>query len=264
MTQDAAHLFLIGFDQLVLAYREFEGVPQPEGDRQGPEPGSIAEKLADTLDGILQAHANTPSDLPKDLLDEVNFGLAALVDELLLFQVEWSGRSVWFEHLMERRRYRTAAAGRRIFERIETLATRYHTSPHLPGAARFYLMMLHLGFVGELSARPEKIDAYKTTLAALATLPTKQGPNRVFGTERVCPEAYRHTHSPTTELRLSSMRRWWRWMFGCGLGYIALTTIFWIMILSYAHVLSDTTKVIGEVNPSIGERMPSTEREAGQ
>ena len=229
---DAAQLFLTTFDQLYLACRAYEAIPTKEdGLAETPRIEKTILSLGAEIENILQKNIEAPHGLPPKIASEIQYALAALIDELLIHQIAWPGRDNWFQHLIERQLFRTAVAGRRVFQNIDSLQERYYGNPHLKSMAHLYLMLLHLGFCGELRATPGKIRSYQAYLIELAEIP-KQDPDRARGiSEPVFPQAYQYTIRNPQPKKLSSMRHWWARLLLALLCYLIVTTVWWYAVL---------------------------------
>lgn len=81
-----------------------------------------------------------------DSAGEIGYVMAALADETLLRLLDWPGRDLWADKLLEERVYGTRVAGDRIYDLVESLQYR-RDSERIGLAAALYLAML-LGFRG--------------------------------------------------------------------------------------------------------------------
>lgn len=229
---DAARLFLWTFDRLYLACLKYGAVlDQEDASAHALAVEKMTLSLGGEIDEILHKSFDAPHGLPPKLTAEIQYALAALIDELLIHEISWAGREAWFQNLVERKLFRTAVAGRRVFQNIDSLQDRYFGNPHQKSMAYLYLMLLHLGFRGELRARPEQIRTYQAYLADLADIP-KGSLEPIPGiSPPVFPQAYEHSIVNPQGQRLSSMRHWWAWGLAALVGYLIVTTIGWYAVL---------------------------------
>jgi type VI secretion system protein ImpK len=113
----------------------------------GANPHGQAERVQRRLTALLDSYAHKLRESGSGLyFAEADYALSALADELLLHAIDWPGAELWREHLLERARFGTEAAGDRLFERIDAL--RAQPDPTSSELAAVYLTVLAMGFQG--------------------------------------------------------------------------------------------------------------------
>lgn len=143
------------------AYLDFRAVLDaqagPGQDQVSAELAEVAAARMDTaLDDIRmtlgrQAAARAPlGDV--DQAGALKFAFAQVVDETLLNE-PWQGRTVWGEHLLEWRMFKTRSGGAQLIERIDAIT---RTSDRASReVAELYLYCLTLGYAGRFRGRPQ-------------------------------------------------------------------------------------------------------------
>ena len=177
---------------------------------------STAQRMAAILDRHL--YSSDPAEQP--LMNELRYTLAALADEMLLFQINWPGQDYWCDHLLEEKLFGTSIAGRMIFQRIKTLGKRHSDPKDKDQFASIYLMVLQLGFYGECRHQRERLTEYQLMLNHLRFHPDL--PQLAFA------QAYEHPLSGAYPQTLGAMSRWWRWVGVALLVYLILALIIWV------------------------------------
>ena len=214
MNRAAVDLFLNGYERLYLITRELANGAhgndaqdnEPDCDQQQAQDEArvVAGRTAIQIKRIFEDLFTNPDGVPPALVEELRYALAALVDEILLHELDWPGRQLWFDYLIEEQQYQTSIAGRRLFRQIDSLANRFADPAYLDQLATVYLMVLQLGFCGELRYQNDELADYRRHLNSLrldAQLP-----------EQICPQAYNHNQSGKEPQKLAAMRSWWRWI----------------------------------------------------
>lgn len=130
---------------------------------------------------------------------------AALIDEVMLMDLEWSGREAWLDRLLEYRFFRTRLAGRRFFERLEAFLAREGADVRHADLASLYLLALGLGFRGihRGAAGEERLALARALLLERADATDLEPEARLF------PQAWRFRASGK-ESRLAPLRPWLR------------------------------------------------------
>ncbi|MGH7637502.1 MAG: DotU family type IV/VI secretion system protein [Gemmatimonadaceae bacterium] len=82
---------------------------------------------------------------------DAQFAMAALADETFT-HLDWEGQSVWQDHLLEQKLFRSRAAAHDLFKRIDRLLKDAPNTPISRDLARVYLMILAAGFQGKYRA----------------------------------------------------------------------------------------------------------------
>ncbi len=100
------------------------------------------------------------------IFTEAKYVLAALTDEIFLFQFEQQQELPWLDVLLERKLFGSSIAGQKIFNNIETLVSNHSGDSTYVQLAKIYLIALHMGFSGRFRATGNKaaLEDYKRQL----------------------------------------------------------------------------------------------------
>lgn len=201
-----------------------ESPPQLPKPKQATPPAVDLATLRHRLRSIVRSVTTGPSQLlvGPEQLAAVRFALVALVDEWLIYQVNWACAEVWSDNPLEQQMYGTTTAGRTLFARMGELGAGQLAPAARRQLAAVYLLCLRLGFCGEWRGAEERLMGYKHDL--LQWLPAGDSSEAAF------PQAYAHTKSGFQEERLAPLGRFWRW---CLLGltvYLLVSWAVWIWL----------------------------------
>lgn len=220
MEHQAVSLFLQGFERLyermdsliespVLATRE---------DREK------VDCLAVAVYRELEVATARPEGIAPDVLKEIRYLLAVLMDEVVLYQQDSFPSELWLSRLVERRFFKSALAGQQFFQKIDQLRERFPLPENRQQLATIYLMALQLGFSGEYRDNPSMLDSYRSKLNLLrgeAPMPVP-----------AFPQALRATAQRETPGKLASMRRWWAGVGIFSLLYLLASLLLWLLFVS--------------------------------
>ena len=150
------------------------------------------------------------------LYRELQYIIVAFIDEFFLHLLEWEGRELWRQHLMEEHLFGSHSAGQSFFEKADELIA--ERDPVKVELARIYLLLLALGFEGRYRGRADRgeLTRYRR---ALYYLITRREPAEVDdyllhdAGMRIFPSAYEATlgnglEQPTRQW-LPSVSRWY-------------------------------------------------------
>lgn len=194
---------------------------------------SDSPEALDALGQQLKAQVETAGENPRDrsenfhsALGRTRYALTALLDEQLIHNTDWPGKSRWADHLLEQRIYRSSLAGRGLFAAIESLSGE-HWEPELTRqVALVYLMVLQLGFRGELRGEEECLTPYFRHLEAMIS-----GSEGSAAPTRACPQAYAHNIAPATAERLAPLALWGKRMLLLSGLYLLASSAVWLAAL---------------------------------
>lgn len=166
------------------------------------------------------------------LFQDAAYVMAALADEIFLFQVDWAGRAAWDDVLVEARLCGTRLAGERVFERADALLAA--AEPAHGELAGLYLMAFALGFQGRYRDVPggaEVLASYRRRLRALVggatpSLHPGDGGGPLFA------DAYAQTLDQGTPVGLPPLRRWLWLAAGLVAAYLVVSHVAWRMVTS--------------------------------
>ncbi len=155
------------------------------------------------------------------LLHQAFYAMVALIDEALLIELDWPGRSAWLGLLLEQRRFHTRLAGQRFFEHCEHILAGPPELALQREVAAVHLLALQLGFKGMHRGESGQvcINELRRRLHGFIARgdPTWPGA-QAFG------QAYAHTLVAPRDERNAPLRPWRRalvltlalWLIGSG------------------------------------------------
>lgn len=154
---------------------------------------------------------------------EAQYVMAALADEVFL-TLDWPGREVWRNDLLETRLFGSYNAGEQVFKRLENLL---RTGDRMQAEiAVVYLMALTLGFRGRYAGGKDegRIAEYRKQLY---TYIYQRRPDLTDPTHRLVSEPYQHTQGNVNARLLPSPSRWvWLFVAVCALYLVASHFVF--------------------------------------
>lgn len=136
---------------------------------------------------------------------EALYVMAAIADETFVY-LDWDGRDLWREKLLESYHFGTHVAGDEIFAKIDSLLdTREQASVEL---AAVYFSALSLGFQGKHRGNEEAhfLKEYRDRLYAYIF---RRDPQLTADDRLIFPESYEQTITRGMGKRLSNPRQWW-------------------------------------------------------
>jgi len=154
---------------------------------------------------------------------------------------------------MELRLFHTQIAGQEVFSRIDRLLARKDFVAE--ELAAVYLMALALGFKGQHLRNPELVEVYRKTLFDRLLM---TNPDLRHSSQRLFPDAYRHTIVEGSPVRLPEPRTWWLVVAGILLTWLVVSTIAWIELThSTQQTLAVTMKSLNRVTSQNLDTTPS-------
>jgi type IV/VI secretion system ImpK/VasF family protein len=143
-----------------------------------------------------------------------SYALAALVDDLLIVEIPWAGRSWWENHAIEVELFGTRRRATEFFDRAAKAAT-------LPekDAMTIYAAAVVMGFRGVLRDKPEALDAWMrsnaTSLRISDGRPTT--PSRAHGLPGAPPLPHAvgliwHALVTMALVSMLAVTCWWAWV----------------------------------------------------
>jgi type VI secretion system protein ImpK len=137
---------------------------------------------------------------------EALYVMAAIADETFVY-LDWDGRDLWREKLLESYHFGSHYAGDEIFTKIDSLLdTREQASVEL---AAVYFSALSLGFQGKHRGSDEGSATLKDYKDKLYAYIFRRDPQLSEDDRLIFPESYEQTITRGTGKRLSNPRRWW-------------------------------------------------------
>lgn len=176
---------------------------------EGLTPADLAGLVHQRLRVMLEAQAvrarHWGGAYGESLYREAQYVMAGLADETMLLRVDWEGRKVWGDRLLETALFGTRVAGERVFERLDALlADDARASADL---ATIYLVALALGFRGRCW-RPEDDGTLRGYRMALARIIAREDPALAREGAPLFQQAYGHTIEQGNPVRLPHLRPW--------------------------------------------------------
>jgi type VI secretion system protein ImpK len=114
---------------------------------EAPDAEIILSRLQTLLENQAAAVRRRGVDFLIAEYNEAQFVMAALADDIFLYDVEWAGRDAWNVSILEYRLFRSRIAGNKFFTNINILL-QSRDAKRLD-LATIYLLALHLGFKGQ-------------------------------------------------------------------------------------------------------------------
>lgn len=119
------------------------------------------EALAEQIDSLIQ-HAQTQAlnnGISIDQFQQALFPVLAWADEYISRHHVWDAEHAWQKHLLQRRYFKTALAGREFFDRLDGLPD------NDTDLREVYVLCLCLGFMGKYSINPNSGELASIRLA---------------------------------------------------------------------------------------------------
>lgn len=211
----------------------------------------IWQPMARYLDQKMYEVNLSASAISFDSSNELVYIMAAFADETFICLVDWPGKDYWRDHLMELRLFHSQIAGQEIFRRIDRLLARRDFV--VDELAAIYLMVLALGFKGQHLRNPELVEVYREKLFDRLLM---TNPDLRQDSQRLFPDAYRHTIVDGSPVRLPEPRTWWLAVAGIVTAWLVLSTIAWIAL---THSTQQTLAVtMNSLNRVTSEQLEAT------
>ena len=156
---------------------------------------------------------------------EVQYMMAAIADELLLFTGAADMRELWNGKLIESAVFGTRIAGERVFDCIDALLDRGHAAN--PELAAIYLTALSLGFRGKYRAIQDEA-ALQQYRRQLRTVLERNGILRLDAGQTLFSNAYAHTLDDGSAVRLPYLRPWIIAIAAALALYLAVQEVIWV------------------------------------
>ena len=154
--------------------------------------------------------------------------MAALADDVFIFEQAWPGQQAWLGCLLEHRLFGSRLAGRRFFERAEEVLASHARDELQRDLASCFLLALQLGFKG-MHRGPQGvavIDKLRQRLWRFVN-----GSAVPEYAPILFPEAYEHTVVSRRDERLAPIKPWLRWSGWWLLGFLVLTSMLWLVLV---------------------------------
>lgn len=204
------------------------------------------------------------------------YAMAALVDELILQQLDWEIKSQWLPLLMELKLFKSRNAGDELIERMKLFAKTSHSlTQDEKQLAHCYLRILWLGFDGkykEIEGETEQIKAINKTnrnnlQSLIENLIDKLEENEVMSEiSQLFKDNVSHNINPINQSRLAPINKWKKIIFAGFTIYFFVALIIWhlftyelgqalekkLSVPSSASHLTDSTKTSASITQESG------------
>ncbi len=174
-----------------------------------PDAEIIIRRLQDFLETQAVQVGRTATDLMISQHREAQYAMAALADDLFIHDVEWNGREIWRNVLLEQAVFRTRLAGERVFDRMDALLA--SNDRRLVQLAAVYLCVLGMGFKGRYRVPGGEVTlrGYSARLFEfIAGRESELGTGLPPAGRTLIPAAYAHTLSDGKARLLARGPRW--------------------------------------------------------
>lgn len=167
-------------------------------------PDNIQESLLKLLNSQAIDTARFAGDYGTQEYREAEFVMVALADETFV-QLDWPGKAMWRENLLEARLYQSHKAGDTLFQHIDKFIRM--RDPSRVDLGMIYLLALGLGFQGRYRGSDDHgtLARYKTTLFHFLY---KREPATLDGETLLCKEAYANTIEEGKAAYFNEFRPW--------------------------------------------------------
>lgn len=179
--------------------------------------------------------ADATSEVGK-LEEQARYVMAALADEVLIFELDWPGRDAWLQVLLEKTMFDSSNAGSRFFSLARKLVTDNVRSPLHRDLAAVFLLALELGFKGCWRSRQgqSELAAMRHQLYQLAApahhhvLTDEDG---LTQPTPACEQAYAFPLRGIRDERLAPISPWRNLALYGLAGYLMATVVLWLMLM---------------------------------
>ncbi len=190
--------------------------------------GAVSARLLAVLAGQHRQLEQRGSEAQLSQYRAVSYVMAALADEVLLFDLDWAGQSAWLSVLLEHRLCGSRLAGRRFFEQAEALLASPARNTLQCDLASCYLLALQLGFKGmHRSVRSAAdLDPLRERLWRFVN-----GSSPPDYASQLFPQAHAHTLVSAQDARIAPTAPWLRAAQAWVCGFVVLSSLLWLWLV---------------------------------
>jgi len=154
--------------------------------------------------------------------------MAALADEIFIFELDWPARDAWLGVLLEHRLFGSRLAGRYFFEKAEQILASGARDTLQCDLASCFLLALQLGFKGmhRGAAGAPKLDALRLRLWRFVNGTSPPGYAPVL-----FPQAYEHTVVSQRDERIAPIAPWLRAARWWAFGFLLVSSALWLALV---------------------------------
>lgn len=225
--QEVAAIKRAQADGWLAAYLAGENSPAPS------TAAEFAQRVSARLLGALRLQERRCSEEPSSEAGQLErkalYLMAAVADEILIFELEWPGRDAWLTVLLEQSMFDSSNAGSRFFAMAEQLVRDDLRSPLRVDLAAVFLLAMELGFKGRYRARQAQPQLDKIR-GQLYQLVSSAGAD-VGESRHAFAQAYGYVLQGQRDERLAPVSPWRNLGLYGLLGYLLLTTVAWIVLM---------------------------------
>lgn len=196
----------------------------------------FAQRVSARLLGLLQQQQrNCSADAGSEagqLEHKALYLMAALADEILIFELDWPGRDAWLPVLLEQAMFDSSSAGSRFFSMANQLVRDNLRSPMHRDLAAVFLLAMELGFKGCFRARqaqPE-LDQVRNQLYRLVAT-TGAASGNAAAEAPAFARAYAYPLIGRRDERLAPVSPWRSLGLYGLIGYLLLSSVIWIVLM---------------------------------
>ncbi|MGE4126017.1 MAG: DotU family type IV/VI secretion system protein [Pusillimonas sp.] len=144
------------------------------------------ETLAEQIDSLVhQAQTRALNEgTPVEQFQQALFPVLAWADEHISRHHQWDADHAWQKHLLQRRYFKTALAGREFFDRLDGL------TDNDTELREVYVLCLCLGFMGKYSTTPNSGELAGIRLAQYNRLQHRHSASGSTDNDLLFPDAY--------------------------------------------------------------------------
>ena len=159
---------------------------------------------------------------------QASYLMAALADEVFIFELVWPAQQAWLSVLLEHRLFGSRLAGRRFFEQAQQVLASPTRDALSCDLACCFLLALQLGFKGmyrgDQGVAP--LEALRLRLWRFVN-----GHSPPAYAPVLFPQAYAHTVCTHADPRLAPMAPWLRAARWWALGFLMLSSLLWLWLV---------------------------------
>lgn len=209
------------------------GIETPTAGAPAVAPAELARRVSAHLLEVLRRQeraclADSASEAGQ-LQRKALYVMAALADEIMIFELEWPARDAWLAVLLEQRMFDSSHAGSRFFTMAQQLLHDNIRSRLHVDLAAVFLLAMELGFKGSRRARQgqTELDALRARLYQFVT-----ASNDADGTDLPAfAEAYGYPLQGLSDERLAPVSPWRNLGVYCLLGYVLASAVLWLALM---------------------------------
>jgi type VI secretion system protein ImpK len=210
------------------------------GDEPPPtEPADLAARVSARLAGVIKAQrteiARTGMPAEIEAHRHAAYAMAALTDEQLILETDWSGAEAWMDVLLEYRVFQSRNAGVHFFAIVDRLLESRTRDPLESELAAVLLLALRLGFKG----RHRGGDGERTLHALRGRLfHLVERHYDDFESGPAFPQALSQLRADGTPSRLAPLTPW---LIGLGVGlaaYLLVSSAIWLVLVEPIRKIS--------------------------